>query len=78
MMNVKELAELNRKNGGHFFDADKLKSEGDTLNSFELWSPEDPELAEYKVFCRRKSGVGPTWTFNLATGRIIPNHSTRY
>lgn len=68
IITISELRKRNIRNGGCFFDPDKLRSDGDTLKSFRLDdSPDNPDI----VILQRKNGVGTKWYFNKYSGRVM-------
>jgi len=69
-MTIQKLKELNKKNGGHFFDRETMKSNGDTMKSFQIRP--DPNFPNDRILVCRKNGVGSTWYFDTKTGRVIP------
>ena len=64
-MTIHKLRQLNKKNGGYFFDKDTMKFYGETLWEYFL-----------KPYCKgvvkvsRRNGKG-TWYFSTVTGRVL-------
>ncbi len=64
-MTLSKLKDLNKKNGGHFFDADAMKAFGDTMYSYNI-----QKLANGDFEVTRKTGTG-RWRFSSVTGRVL-------
>lgn len=64
-MTLTKLRELNKKNGGAFFNRDSMKFFGDTMKTLGI----RPTILKGFVEVYRKNKSG-SWIFNEATGRV--------
>ena len=69
-MTLTKLRELNKKNGGAFFDPDAMKAFGDTMKTLGI-RPSSLGAGYVEVYRKNKPGG---WVFNEITGRV--SHST--
>jgi hypothetical protein len=72
-MTLIQLAQLNKKNGGHFFDGDVLRGNRESLNNFRI-TKETPELIEV---VRTHEGKDNTFMFSTGNGRLVNSWSVR-
>ncbi len=71
-MTLTQLKALNKKNGGHFFDRDIMKSYGDTMQSLFIETRDNGAVV--RVYRKRDGAV---WLFSTTTGRVIYSVSLR-
>jgi hypothetical protein len=64
-MTISHLRQLNKKNGGCFFDKATMKFYGETLRDFF----QEPHC-DGVVKVSRRNGKG-TWYFSTVTGRVV-------
>jgi len=64
-MTISQLAKLNKKHGGHFFDHDNMKVAGDTQKSYRI---ESDELNKTVILTRKRDNH--QWEFSAKTGRV--------
>lgn len=69
-MTVSQLKALNIKNGGCFFDRDKMKFGGETLKSFTL-----RPVLNGTILKLHKKSTEVDYYFNPTTGRVV--HPTK-